>query len=270
MTFLCTSGNVFSNQYSVLKGSEIHTCLFTECTKFITFGQTIKVLTLNFGWIFILNRLLLLYADFTYKVILIIKYNLFSCYLSILGLKKKFGFLSEAARKRVRNLAVSKESWDLSEVIRDKHRINKNIPGLGPQKMYCSHARSAAEMACLSRMTCSWRMRKWYTELAYYWSDIYEGEKETVLVEILYKTYGVWTLAQTFIIPLKVIGLRSKSNYNSDQKLPIYSYNWKKHIAFNTTVVSKQVTSKVLNVWMVSGCRMISTKELNLLTTIHC
>ena len=28
--------------------------------------------------------------------------------------------------KRVRNLAVSKEPWDLSEVIRDKHRINKN------------------------------------------------------------------------------------------------------------------------------------------------
>ena len=57
--------------------------------------------------------------------------------------------------KRVQNLAVSKEPWDLSEVITDKHRINKNIPGLGPQKMYCSQVRSAAEMACLSRMTCS-------------------------------------------------------------------------------------------------------------------
>ena len=58
--------------------------------------------------------------------------------------------------------------WDLSEVIRDKHSINKNIPGLGPQKMYMySHVRSAAEMACLSQMTCSWRMRKWNTELAY-------------------------------------------------------------------------------------------------------
>ena len=69
--------------------------------------------------------------------------------------------------KRHRNLAVNKEPWDLSEVIRDKHRLNKNIPGLGPQKMYCSHVRSAAEMACLSRMTCSWRMRKRNTELAY-------------------------------------------------------------------------------------------------------
>ena len=50
---------------------------------------------------------------------------------------------------------MSKEPWDLSEVIRDKHRINKNIPGLGSQKMYCSHVRSAAEMAYLYRMTCS-------------------------------------------------------------------------------------------------------------------
>ena len=39
--------------------------------------------------------------------------------------------------KRVRNLAVSKEPWGLSEVIRDKYRINKHISGLGPQKMYC-------------------------------------------------------------------------------------------------------------------------------------
>ena len=37
--------------------------------------------------------------------------------------------------KRVRNLAVSKEPW---EVIQDKHGINKNIPGLGPQKKYSS------------------------------------------------------------------------------------------------------------------------------------
>ena len=59
------------------------------------------------------------------------------------------------SNKRVRNLAVSKEPWDLSEVIRDKHRITENIPGLGQQKMYCSHVRSADEMACLSRMTCS-------------------------------------------------------------------------------------------------------------------
>ena len=70
--------------------------------------------------------------------------------------------------KRVRNLAVSREPWDVSEVIRDKHRINKNIPGLGPQKTYSSRATSAAEKACLSRMTCDWRMRKWNTELAYY------------------------------------------------------------------------------------------------------
>ena len=44
--------------------------------------------------------------------------------------------------KRVRNLAVSKEPWDMSEVIRDK-----------PQKKYSSRATSAAEKACLSRMT---------------------------------------------------------------------------------------------------------------------
>ena len=42
------------------------------------------------------------------------------------------------SNKRVRNLAVSKEPWDISEVIRDKHRINKNIPWLGPQKKYSS------------------------------------------------------------------------------------------------------------------------------------
>ena len=51
--------------------------------------------------------------------------------------------------KRVRKLAVSKEPWDISEVIREKHRINKNIPGLGPQKKYSSRATSAAEKACL-------------------------------------------------------------------------------------------------------------------------
>ena len=73
------------------------------------------------------------------------------------------------ANKRVRNLAVSKESWDISEVIRDKHGINKNIPGLGPQnKRSILPARpAAAEATCLSRMTPNWRMRKWNTELAY-------------------------------------------------------------------------------------------------------
>ena len=50
------------------------------------------------------------------------------------------------ANKRVRNLAVSKEPWDISEVIRDKHGINKNIPGLGPQKKYSFCATSAAEI----------------------------------------------------------------------------------------------------------------------------
>ena len=48
---------------------------------------------------------------------------------------------------------MSKEPWDISEVSRDKHGINKNIPGLGPQKKYSSRATSAAEKACLSRMT---------------------------------------------------------------------------------------------------------------------
>ena len=48
---------------------------------------------------------------------------------------------------------MSKEPWDISEVIRDAHRINKNIPGLGPQKKFSSRASSAAEKACLSRMT---------------------------------------------------------------------------------------------------------------------
>ena len=69
--------------------------------------------------------------------------------------------------KRVRNLAVSKEPWDISEVIWDKHGINKNNPGLGPQKKYSSRATSASEKACLSRMTPNWRMRKWNTKLAY-------------------------------------------------------------------------------------------------------
>ena len=46
--------------------------------------------------------------------------------------------LSHSINKRVQNLAVSKEPWDISEVIRDKHGINKNIPGLGPQKKYSS------------------------------------------------------------------------------------------------------------------------------------
>ena len=48
---------------------------------------------------------------------------------------------------------MSKEPWDISEVIRDKHGINKNIPGLGPQEKYSFRATSAAEKACLSRMT---------------------------------------------------------------------------------------------------------------------
>ena len=61
--------------------------------------------------------------------------------------------LTVQVTKRVRNLTVSKEPWDISEVIRDKHGINKNIPGLGPQKKYSSHATSAAEKDCLSRMT---------------------------------------------------------------------------------------------------------------------
>ena len=58
-------------------------------------------------------------------------------------------------------LQWAKEPWDISEVIRDKLGINKNIPGLGPQKKYTSRATSAAEKACLSRMTPNWRMRKW-------------------------------------------------------------------------------------------------------------
>ena len=76
--------------------------------------------------------------------------------------------ISGSVNKRVRNLAVSKEPWDISEVIRDKHGINKNILGLGPQKKYSSRATSAAEKVCLSRMTPNWRMRKWNTELAYW------------------------------------------------------------------------------------------------------
>ena len=71
------------------------------------------------------------------------------------------------SNKRIWNLAVGKEPWDLTEGIRDKHRINKNIPGLGLQKMYCFHVISAAEMACLSQMTRNWRIRSWNTELAY-------------------------------------------------------------------------------------------------------
>ena len=37
--------------------------------------------------------------------------------------------------KWVWNLTVRKEPWDLTEIIRNKHRINQNIPRLGPQKM---------------------------------------------------------------------------------------------------------------------------------------
>ena len=75
---------------------------------------------------------------------------------------------------------MRKEPWDISEDIRDKHRINKNIPGLGPQKKYSSRVTSAAEKACLSRMTPNWRMRKWNTELAYchtwpFCTSIYNG-----------------------------------------------------------------------------------------------
>ena len=39
--------------------------------------------------------------------------------------------------------------WGPNLVIRDKHRINKNIPWLGPQKKYSSRASSAAEKTCL-------------------------------------------------------------------------------------------------------------------------
>ena len=38
--------------------------------------------------------------------------------------------------------------------------------------MYCSYVRSAAEMACLSWMTCSWLVFKWNTELAY-WNELH-------------------------------------------------------------------------------------------------
>ena len=76
-----------------------------------------------------------------------------------------YKYSTTGTNKRVRNLAVSKEPWDISEVIRDKHGVN--IPGLGPQKKYSLRATSAAEKACLSRMTPNWRMRKWNTELAY-------------------------------------------------------------------------------------------------------
>ena len=51
--------------------------------------------------------------------------------------------------------------------------INKNIPGLGPQKKYSSRATSAAEKACLSRMTPNWRMRKWNIELAYWRANFF-------------------------------------------------------------------------------------------------
>ena len=63
---------------------------------------------------------------------------------------------------------MSKEPWDLTEVIRDKYKINKNIPALEPQKMYCFCVISAAEMACLCWTTRNWRMGKWNTGLAYY------------------------------------------------------------------------------------------------------
>ena len=87
------------------------------------------------------------------------------------------------SNKRVRNLAVSREPWDISEVIRDKHKINKNIPGLGPQKTYSSRATSAAEKACLSQMTRDWRTRKWNTKLAYYYSNIALCSRVNTLLE---------------------------------------------------------------------------------------
>ena len=63
---------------------------------------------------------------------------------------RKTLYFDHWTNKRVRYLAVSKEfPWDISEVIWDKHGINKNIPGLGPQKKYSSRATSAAEKACL-------------------------------------------------------------------------------------------------------------------------
>ena len=71
------------------------------------------------------------------------------------------------SNKRIRNLAVGKEPWDLTEVIRDKHKIDIHIPGLGLQKMYCFHVISAAKMACLSQMTRNWCIRSWNTKLAY-------------------------------------------------------------------------------------------------------
>ena len=61
-------------------------------------------------------------------------------------------------------ISHEQEPWALTVV---KHRINKNIPGLGPQKMYCSHVISAAEMARLSRMTRNRCISKSNTELAY-------------------------------------------------------------------------------------------------------
>ena len=49
---------------------------------------------------------------------------------------------------------MSKEPWEISDVIWDEQKFH----GLGPQKKYSSCATSAAEKACLSRMTPNtWR-----------------------------------------------------------------------------------------------------------------
>ena len=70
--------------------------------------------------------------------------------------------------------------------------INKNIPGLGPQKKYSSCATSAAEKAYLSRMTPNWRMRKWNTELTYCpWV--------TMQCQFVFVSQGLWMNSSTVI-----------------------------------------------------------------------
>ena len=62
------------------------------------------------------------------------------------------GWISEF---RILHWAKNHGIWQRSLVIIT--RIDKNIPGPGPQKMYCSNVISAAEMAYLSRVTHNWR-----------------------------------------------------------------------------------------------------------------
>ena len=68
------------------------------------------------------------------------------------------------ANKRVRNLAVRKEPWDISEVIRDKQKHSWARTTTELKEVFFPRDLSSWGLF----ISNNWRMRKWNTELAYW------------------------------------------------------------------------------------------------------